>query len=877
MKYIYILALIVFIIISCFLTVENFSIPTAAMNSLFRNNDDAVQKRTITVTPGDTSDEKIKGMLNNAPSSGVSTGLGSIEKREQEFEKEDEKCRAVTFCENFHKETNCGYCLQDDLEGNHSFHYGNEEGAFLKRDGGAQSLCKSGPNRDKGNVWVPPAIMNGKKQQALEEEEMYIKNKYPDENHPDRQQALIDIQKRKSEAVDLENTGSSGCTKMRERYVCGQVEDCFPMNITMFGIKAKDICGFCADDSKAYVRMDLPDNSETYNETRYKSDPKCNNIEIFGDGVNCSTYHKDRDGCLSKKSLEDPNINACAYNYNNKSVVVPITIPKPSNIKYLNNDKCDSEWGLIRPSQCEWFEEQYPCLKSKSGGPHSEKCLVSLWRQMGFTTSYRELASNGEQELINSWEKMDINRVQESMQSIYEKIYSQKYDVAKKWAKICFGLKVNDCNRAGFINDAHPNQYWSSTSDPCMSKLYRYGGGREAGLANPEKSDSMGYGLWGQLKEGFKEGYAARDKFYKAMRPGGGDFQENETEQEIHGSEGGFLATLKLAKEMSQKDYIKMIRNLNKTKDIGNSEAKKVYNKNNLNQWINKPSFSNARWVDKLVSSKLITGSTPDYPVDENKLCWPEFARRMLIHPYVKLNNLKTLSFINAAEFHVLSHVAGNSVSDRNSLKAGNRFYERDGGTSHGYSLSQDTYDQDTFPFWKWLEISRLYWKDRWAKFKNILLDYEDVGETTYRKLMRTSHVNEAKQFAEGIDLPLGGNGYGFSGGYGTKGLYSYTDGVYKGNAYFGTGGDSVQNADEVSYPKYRLDNNVGMQVLLFKPKSRFYNSLPPTSDMNKAMSEPYFYEFTNHEKKKVRVLFSQAYHKDNYPYYDLLKFTIKN
>jgi hypothetical protein len=871
MKYIYILALIIIIIISCFLTRENFAIPAAA--TLFNYNDDAIQNRRMTVLDGDTGDSKIQSMINSAtkPGTGVSTGLGSTEKREQNFEKEDEKCQAVTFCENLTKELNCGYCLQDDLEGNHPFHYGNGEGAFLKRDGGAQSLCKSGPNRDMGSVWVPPAIMNGKKQQALEEEETYLKSKYPDENDPNRQQALADIQKRKSEAVDLENTGYSGCVKMRERYICGKVEDCSPMNITMFDINAKDICGFCADDSKAYVRMDLPDYSKTYNKTQYQSDPKCNNIEIFGDGVNCAAYHNDRESCLNQKSKEDPTINACAYNYNNKSVVVPITIPKPSIVKYENNDRCESEWGLIRPSQCDWFEEAYPCLRSKSGGPHSEKCLETLWRQMGFTTSYRELVNNGEQELVNSWENMDVNRVQETMQSIYEKIYSQEYDVAKKWAKICFGLNVNDCNRAGFINDEHPNQYWKSTSDPCMNKLYKYGGGRENGLANPINKDKMGYGIWGQIKEGFKEGYEEEEKFLKALL--GDGFQENATEQEIYGSDGNFFTSLKLAKSMPHKKYIEMIRNLNTRKDLPNSEAKKVYGKNDWRGMNTSPAFSNAKWVDKLLSSKLITGDTPDYPVDQNKLCWPEFARRMLIHPNVKLNNLKTLSFKNAVEFQDLSMVASNSVFSQNMLKSGTHFYE--GGNN--YLLSQDTYDQDTFPFWKWLSLSRLYWKERWGTFKNILLDYTDVEATTYRKLMRTSHVNEARQFAEGIDLPLGGNGYGFSGSYGTKGLYSYTDGVYKGKAYFGTGGDSARNQQDVSYPKYRLDNNVSMEVLLFKTKSRFFNSLPPTSDMNKAMSEPYFYEFTNHENKKVRVLFSQSYDQEEYPYYDLLKFTVKN
>ena len=875
MKYIYILALIIIIIISCLLTVENFAIPTAAMRSLFDRNDDAELQRTYEAPPTDTSEDKIKGMITSAtvPNTGVSTGLGSVEMRRQEFENEDEKCRAVQFCENLTKELNCGYCLQDDLEGSHPFHYGNEEGAYLKRDGSKQSLCKSGPNRDMGNVWVPPAVLNGKKQQQLEEEEIFIKNKYPNENDPDRLQALSDIQRRKSEAIDLENTGYSGCVKMRERYVCAQIEECSPMNLKMFDINAKDICGFCADDTKAYVRMDLPDNSETYNETKFQSDPKCNNIEIFGDGVNCAAYNNDRDGCLSKKSLQDSTVNACAYNYNNKKVVVPITIPKPSKIKYQNNDKCDSEWGLIRPSQCDWFESQYPCLSSKSGGPHSEKCLNSLWSQMGFTTSYRELISNGEADLVNSWESMDIDRVQESMQSIYEKIYSQDYEVAKKWVKICFGMDVNICNRAGFINDEHPNQYWSYTSDPCMSKLYKYGGGKEGGLANPNNTPKMGYGFFGSLKEGFEE----RDQFFGALMTN--NLRENETEQEKIGSGYGIagLGSLKLAKGLSQRDYVNLIDSLSKTKDMSNSDAKQVYSKNS--SWYNVgsdkgyTSFSNKKWVDKYLSSKLITGESPDYPVDGDKLCWPEFARRMLIHPNVKLLNLKTLSFKDATEFHPISNtIINDNYYNQNMRKMGLTIFEN----GNNYNVRQDTYDMETFPFWEFLKLSKLYWRNRWSIFKNILLDYEDVEETTYQNIVRPNNENEAKEIAEAYGYRVGGL-QPFAGNWATKGLYLVRAGRENGVCYFGRGGSTSNTRTNLSYPHTRVDWNNNQEVLRFLPRSRFYNALPATKNIRETWNKANFFEYKNKDNQMVRVLFKNAYSSENFPYYNFLRHTIKN
>ena len=103
----------------------------------------------------------------------------------------------------------------------------------------------------------------------------------------------------------------------------------------------------------------------------------------------------------------------------------------------------------------------------------------------GIVTSYRKLFEHGEARLVDSWHKMDINRVMESMQEIYNNIYSGDYDVAKKWVKYVFDMDVNDCNRAGLINDKNRNQYWKETSDPCLQKSDKYGG-RENGLANPK-------------------------------------------------------------------------------------------------------------------------------------------------------------------------------------------------------------------------------------------------------------------------------------------------------------------------------------------------------------------------------------------------------
>ena len=872
MKYIYILALIVIIFICTLISKESFAIPTAVLSQIQTVDGVELNERSEPAAP-DTSKDKVIGMIENSqlPETGIALGSKNVERREQSFEIEDAKCNAVKFCENLRSNMKCGYCLQDDIEGYHPFHYGDEEGAFLKRNGGKQSLCKKGPDRIGSSEWIPPSELNNEKQKEIEDEEDYIKRRYPNEKNPTRILSLNELQKKKNE-LGIKDTGSSGCKKMRERYICSKVNDCSPMNFEMFGIKAKDICGFCADDGKAYARTDLPDNSKVYDSFKYVSTTSCENIEIFGDGVNCSAYKNDKNGCISKRSLKDPSFKACAFKYDNKKVTVPITIPKPSEVKYgeggkaIIYDKCESKWGLIRPNQCSWFEEVYPCLKSKGGGPHSEKCLESLWKQMGFVTSYRMLFSHGEEQLVNSWNSMDINRVMESMQDIYNKIYSNDYDVAKKWVKICFNLDVNDCNRVGLINDKNRNQYWRQTSDPCLQKLYKYGGGREGGLANPKNKDKWGFGYFGQLKEGLTE-----REFWDKTKNANQNFKENTTEHEIYGSSASrWNNILKFGKNISHKDYVKNIEDLVKMKNMSDSEAKKVptiYNKDN---W-SKKKFSNSNWVDKYTATKLLTGETADYPVNETKKCWPEFARRMLVHPNVKLLNLKTLSFKDANEFHSLSYRRGYNVWEKNLRKQGESVFEGN------YLITQDTYDKETFPYWKFIEMSGLYWKKRWAQFKKILIDYSDTELSTYQNVVRPTDEKQAAQIARAYGYSVGGGGYPFTGNWSNKGLYLVRSGSSNGKAYFGKGGTKSQMKNNLGYPRTRVDRNYNQQVILFRKDSRFFNALPVTTNIRKSWNNPFLFSYKDKDNKEVRVLFNQAYKQDNFPYYNFLKFTIKN
>ena len=52
--------------------------------------------------------------------------------------------------------------------------------------------------------------------------------------------------------------------------------------------------------------------------------------------------------------------------------------------------------------------------------------------------------------------------------------------------------------------------------------------------------------------------------------------------------------------------------------------------------------------------------------------------------------------------------------------------------------------------------------------------------------------------------MQLGGNGYAFLGGYGTKGCYSYKSGSYYNMAFYGTGGTVDQMKLVLDSPYYR-------------------------------------------------------------------------
>ena len=54
------------------------------------------------------------------------------------------------------------------------------------------------------------------------------------------------------------------------------------------------------------------------------------------------------------------------------------------------------------------------------------------------------------------------------------------------------------------------------------------------------------------------------------------------------------------------------------------------------------------------------------------------------------------------------------------------------------------------------------------------------------------------------LGLDQGGNGYSFSGDYGTKGCYAYDSGGNANMAFYGTGGTADEMKSTLASPKYR-------------------------------------------------------------------------
>jgi len=104
--------------------------------------------------------------------------------------------------------------------------------------------------------------------------------------------------------------------------------------------------------------------------------------------------------------------------------------------------------------------------------------------------------------------------------------------------------------------------------------------------------------------------------------------------------------------------------------------------------------------------------------------------------------------------------------------------------------------------------------------------------------------IEEAKLQAKWLSLQIGHKDFAFAGNYVTKGLYAYSEGTYKGCAFFGRGGNSEQQQASPAHPKYRPGPVVGLSLeqgtsLMIKTEGEKTNaSLNEAEDLKKAADD---------------------------------------
>ena len=132
-KYIFILALLVIVILSCYfyknIETANFdmTIPPMVQAQLEKKEEAEISSEKNTKVPPDTSIEKITSMVMNYNNPGVI--LEGYGEKTEVLDDKIEKCRSISSCDNLKLDMfeDCGYCLQDDIEGKNAFHYGDKD------------------------------------------------------------------------------------------------------------------------------------------------------------------------------------------------------------------------------------------------------------------------------------------------------------------------------------------------------------------------------------------------------------------------------------------------------------------------------------------------------------------------------------------------------------------------------------------------------------------------------------------------------------------------------------------------------------------------------------------------------------------------------
>lgn len=147
------------------------------------------------------------------------------------------------------------------------------------------------------------------------------------------------------------------------------------------------------------------------------------------------------------------------------------------------------------------------------------------------------------------------------------------------------------------------------------------------------------------------------------------------------------------------KDVIKRYRNEANNLNIGNNALNK---------------YDRAIYVNE-----LCYGKRKDYPLD--KPCWNDFKVKMLSHDNVIQQSNNTLKFDNNGG------IFKNLLPYRKITLPDKPKPQKIINWETNYTLSKSNYDNENFPYWNFLNRSKMYWKRNWNKFSRMLRALREV------------------------------------------------------------------------------------------------------------------------------------------------------
>ena len=137
--------------------------------------------------------------------------------------------------------------------------------------------------------------------------------------------------------------------------------------------------------------------------------------------------------------------------------------------------------SLIDVNLCEKFKQEFPCMGPNwKTGPHTQKCLNSLWDKAGCTGNLNERIPGSGLNLsseLNKWNNRGRGyaNVAASMQQYKKNVKSNDYNTAKMYTKACLGNSIDPCQSK-----------FNSRPTACDEKMWKNSGCNKKGLLDPQ-------------------------------------------------------------------------------------------------------------------------------------------------------------------------------------------------------------------------------------------------------------------------------------------------------------------------------------------------------------------------------------------------------